>query len=213
VNFTGWVLRQLGATSQALECHEQALASASTQATREVSIAVLEDLAEVRLDAGDSAGADQLLAEAREKLTGDLVFGWRLAMKADLIAARSALQQADHEQAIALSTELARTAAAQGVPRYASAARILAHRASAAAGRPADLTAAESDLAELERSMAVEAWWWTGETAADLGVPQWLDRAADQAARLAAGAGPYADTLRRHAGARMEQWRRAIGPR
>ncbi len=213
VNFTGWVLRQLGATSQALDCHQQALESASRNATPEVAIAAAQDLAELRLDAGDADAAAALLAAARAKLTGDLVFGWRLALKADLIEARLAGLQGDHDRAIRVAEQLADAAAALGVPRYASAARILRHRAGAAAGQPVDLAAVEADLRELEQSMAVEAWWWTGETAAALGVPQWLDRSADQAARLAAAAGEHADTLRRHAATRSQQWQRALSRR
>ena len=213
VNFTGWVLRQLGATAAALDCHQQALESASRNATPEVAIAVLEDLAELRLDAGDTEGAAALLGDARARLSGDLVFGWRLALKADLVAARLALLESDHQRAITIATLLADAAAALGVPRYASAARILRHRAAAVAGQPVDLAAADADLRELEQSMAIEAWWWTGEAAADLGMPAWLDRAAAQAARLAAGAGEHAGTLQRYADARMRQWQRAIAGR
>jgi DNA-binding SARP family transcriptional activator len=211
VNFAGWVLRNLGATDAAIECHARALEEAREQATPEVAIAVLQDLAELRLDAGDVGGAAPLLAEAAGRLTGDLVFGWRLGLKQQLITARMALLGADPERALATAARLAEAAGPMGVPRYAAAAGILRHRAAAALGLPADLAAAERDLGLLERSVAVEAWWWTGELAADLGVPGWLDRAQAQAGRLAAAAGIHGDTLRRHADARFRQWRRALG--
>lgn len=210
VNFSGWVLRNLGAADEARDCHTEALATAKRQATPEVAIAVLQDLADLRLDAEDPAGASLLLAEAREKLTGDLVFGWRLALKHDLISARMALLQADPELSLGTAVKLAEAAEALGVPRYSAAARILQCRAAAALGMPVDLAAARAHLGLLERSVAIEAWWWTGDAAADLGVPQWLELAASQAGRLAAGAGSHAAAFQRHADDRMLRWRRAM---
>jgi DNA-binding SARP family transcriptional activator len=210
VNFAGWVLRNLGASDAALDCHTEALEAASRMATPEVAIAVLEDLAELRLDAGDAEGAATLLAAAQEKLTGDLVFGWRLELKHDLVAARMALLRGDAELVLATAATLAETAGKLGIPRYASAAGLLRHRAAAAIGLPPDLPSAERDLDLMERSVAIESWWWTGETAAALRVPAWLDRAAEQASRLAAAAGGHGDTLRRHADARIRQWQDAL---
>ncbi len=210
VNFAGWVLRNLGASEAALDCHTEALETASRMATPEVAIAVLQDLAELRLDAGDAESAAPLLAAAHEKLTGDLVFGWRLALKQDLVAARMALLRGDAELALATATRLAEAAVSLGIPRYASAAGLLRHRAAAAMGLPPDLPSAERDLDLMEHSVAVEAWWWTGEAAAELRVPAWLDRAADQAGRLAAAAGEHGDTLRRHADARLRHWQDAL---
>jgi hypothetical protein len=57
----------------------------------------------------------------------------------------------------------------------------------------------------------VEAWWWTGETAAEFGVPAWLDAAADRAERLARQAGDHADGLRRAAARRLDGWRAPSG--
>ena len=76
-------------------------------------------------------------------------------------------------------------------------ARVLTHRARRTLDLPVDLAAVAADLSLLEEAVAVEAWWWTGETACDLAVPAWLDLAAEQAERLARQAGDYADTLRR----------------
>jgi DNA-binding SARP family transcriptional activator len=210
VNFTGWVLRNLGASAAALDCHTEALEAAGRMATPEVAIAVLEDLAELRLDAGDAEGAAPLLAAAHDKLTGDLVFGWRLALKHDLIAARMALLRGDAELALATAARLTEAARKLGIPRYASAAGLLRHRAAAALGLPPDLPGAERDLSLMEHSVAIEAWWWTGEAAAALRVPAWLDRAAEQAGRLAAAAGSHGDTLRRHADARIRDWQDAL---
>ncbi len=210
VNFAGWVLRNLGARDAALDCHTEALEVGRRHGTPEVTIAALQDLAELRLDAGDADGAAALLTEAHELIAGDLVFGWRLALKHELVATRLALLSGNAELAITTAAALEDSAAALGVPRYTSTARILRHRASAALGLPVELAAVDADLDMLERSVAIEAWWWTGDVAADLGVPALADRAARQADRLATEAGPHAGTLRRHADNRVREWQQQV---
>jgi DNA-binding SARP family transcriptional activator/tetratricopeptide (TPR) repeat protein len=198
VNFAGWVLRHLGATEQAVDLHTEALEVGRHHGTPEVTIAALEDLAEVRVEAGDPDGAAALLAEAAELLTpGDLVFGWRLAFKHQLITARLALYQGAAEQARAVAAELAVAAAALGVPRYASVARLTGHLASRSLGLPVDAAAVTADLDLVDRSAAIEAWRWTGELGAAFADSGWLRRAEDRAGRLASQAGDHADSLRR----------------
>jgi DNA-binding SARP family transcriptional activator len=213
VNFAGWVLRNLGARQEALDHHTEALEVAQRQGTAEVTIAALEDLAEQCLDSGDAEGAQSWLARALAVLqdADDLVFGWRLELKYRLIAGRLALLRGDAERALADATGLASRAAELGVPRYTSVARLLRHRASRALGQPVDAGAVAADLDLLDASVAIEAWWWTGEVAAAFGNPAWLDRAADRAGRLARQAGGYADGLRRAADQRLLAWRDAIG--
>ncbi len=201
VNFAGWVLRNLGAWQEALDHHHEALAAG--QGTADVTIAALEDLAEQCLETGDPDAAASRLAQASALLRGDLVFGWRLGLKHRLLTGRLALIRGDAEGALAAAGQLAEQSTALGVPRYTSVARLLAHRASRALGLPADLEAVAADLDLLDRCVAIEAWWWTADVAADLAQPRWLDRAADRAARLARNAGPYADGLRREADRRL----------
>ncbi len=210
VNFTGWVLRNLGAWAEALDQHQQALEVAQRDGTAEVTIAALEDLAEQSLAAGDPDGAAARLAEAAALLHGDLVFGWRLALKHQLLSGRLAVLRGDPEGALAAAGALQVRAAGLGVPRYATAARLVAHRARHALRLPVDLTVVRADLDALDRAVSIEAWWWTGELAADLGQPAWLDRAAEQAARLAGVAGDHADGLRAAAAHRLDGWRSAI---
>ena len=107
--------------------------------------------------------------------------------------------------------DLEARAAALGVPRYTSVARLLRHRADRALGQPVDLACVEADLDLLDASVAIEAWWWTGEVAADFANPAWLDRAVDRADRLARQAGGYADGLRRHVDQRLPAWRALAG--
>ena len=211
VNFAGWVLRNLGAASQAHDHHCEALEVARRHGTAEVTIAALEDLAEERLDAGDADGAQSRLAEALALLQGDLVFGWRLELKHLLISGRVALARGEAGQALAGARELESRATALGVPRYVSVARLLRHRANRALGRPVDLGAVSADLDLLDASVAIEAWWWTGDVAADFASATWLDRAAARAGRLAGQAGSHAGGLRSAAQQRLGAWRAAVG--
>ena len=211
VNFAGWVLRNLGARQEALDHHHEALEAGL--GTEDVTIAALEDLAEQDLEAGDPDRAQSRLDEAAALLRGDLVFGWRLRLKHQLLTGRLALLRGDAGSALAEASGLAARAAALGVPRYASVARLLAHRANHALGRPPDHDAVAADLDLLDRSVAIEAWWWTCDVAADFGQPAWRDRAADRAARLARDAGGHADTLRREADRRLARAGRPAGSR
>ena len=211
VNFAGWVLRNLGARQEALDHHNEALEVARRQGTAEVIIAALEDLAEQCLEIGDTDGAESRLAEARAQLRGDLVFGWRLELKHLLVSGRLALARGEAERALADASELQARAAALGVPRYLSVARLLAHRANRALGLPVDLDAVTADLDLLDGSVAIEAWWWTGDVAADFASASWLDRAMERAGRLARNAGSHADGLRSAAQQRLRAWRDAVG--
>ena len=163
----------------------------------------MKDLAEQCLDTGDPDGAAARLAQAGALLHGNLVFGWRLQLKHRFIGARLTLLRGDAERALAEAGELAARATELGVPRYTSVARLLAHRANHALGRPVDPGAVAADLDLLDRCVAIEAWRWTCDVAADFAVPAWQDRAADRAARLAQGAGRYADGLLREADRRL----------
>ena len=211
VNFAGWVLRNVGAVDEAVERHLEALEVADRHGTTEVTIAALEDLAEERLAAGDLDAAADRLAAAESHLRGDLVFGWRLELKLRLLQSRLALASGQSEQALAIAEPLAARAAEIGVPRYTSVARLLGHRARARLGMPVDLAAVEADLDLLDSAVALEAWWWTGETAADLHVPGWVARAADSAARLARAAGERGAALEVSAAQRLDIWKVAAG--
>jgi DNA-binding SARP family transcriptional activator/tetratricopeptide (TPR) repeat protein len=208
VNFSGWVLRNLGATQQALDLHLEALALGGSEGRAELTIAAIEDLADLYLDAGDTDGAAARLDEAGQLLTGDLVFGWRLAFKHELLTARLALACGDAERASSVASGLASAAATLGVPRYASVAGLTAQLAGRALGLPCDPAAVEADLDLLDRSGAIEAWRWTGEIGAAFGTERWLDRAEERVRRLADHAGEHADQVRRAADARLAGWRR-----
>jgi DNA-binding SARP family transcriptional activator/tetratricopeptide (TPR) repeat protein len=205
VNFAGWVLRNLGAWSQALDHHMEALEVGQHQGTAETPIAALQDLAEHALETGDPDAAAARLAQAAALLQGDLVFGWRLELKQQFLTGRLALRRGDAERALAEAAELGARATVLGVPRYVSVARLLTHRANRALGTPVDLAVVDADLDLLDRCVAIEAWRWTCDMAADFAHEAWLDRAADRAGRLAREAGRYADGLRREADKRLSR--------
>jgi len=213
VNFAGWVLRSTGAIAQGVDHHLEALDAADHGGTPEVRIAALEDLAEARLMAGDPDGAAALLAEASAALTGDLVFGWRLEFKLRLLKGRMALNIGHPHQATDIADALDADATRLRVPRYAAVARLLGHRARARQGLPIDPVGVESALDLLDSCVALESWWWTGETAADLGSEQLLDRATGRVALLARDIGPRATELHRDADLRLEHWRKMISSR
>ncbi len=206
VNFAGWVLRNLGAVERGLDLHTEALALGGSEGRVELIIAALQDLAELRLEASDVGGAAARLDEAAPLLSGDLVFGWRLAFRQQLLSARLALLRGDAASAGATASKLASSASALNVPRYASLARLTGHLAGRALGLPAEPAAIEADLDLLDRSAAIEAWRWTGEIGAAFGNPAWLSRAEDRVVRLAGQAGEHAAGLRQTAGARLADW-------
>ncbi len=206
INFAGWVLRNVGDAAAAVDAHQRALEIADGEGTTEVRVAALEDLAEDRLHAGDTDAAAALLDRADASLTGDLVFGWRLAMRLRLLRARVALASGRADEALDTSAVLRDTARREDVPRYASVAALLHHQARAALGEEVDLDRAWTDLGEAERSVGVEAWWWAGETGRALGQDRWLARAEELAGELATASGEHRDVLRAEADRRLAAW-------
>jgi DNA-binding SARP family transcriptional activator/tetratricopeptide (TPR) repeat protein len=210
-NFSGWVLRNVGALDEGLDHHQAALEAADRAGATETRIAAREDLAEAAMHRGDLDSAAALLSAAGADIHGDLVFGWRLQLRCDLLRGRLALACDDADRALDIAVALDAQASRLGIPRYFAAARLLAHRARGRLGGPVDLAAIESDLDVLDRAVAIESWWLTGEVATTFGVARWLDRAAARAADLAAAAGPYGDLLRAEAGRRLEVWKSELG--
>ena len=213
MNFAGWVLRSTGAIAQGVDHHLEALETADNGGIPEVRIAALEDLAEARLVADDPDGAAALIGKASSALNGDLVFGWRLEFKLRLLQGRLALDTGLPREATAIAEALNADATGMRVPRYAAVARLLAHRARARQGLPTDPAAVESALDLLDSCVALESWWWTGETAADLGSSRLLARAEDRVARIAREIGPRATELHRDADRRLDRWRTVISSR
>ena len=203
INFAGWVLRNLGAVAEGVESHHAALGVAESVGSAEVTVAACEDLAEAALVEGDADGCTRWLDRAAESMPGDLVFGWRLAMKLDWLRARAGLCRGDAEEALAIASRLAARAEAVGVPRYAAAARLVGAWAARSAGRTADERAAERDLDVIDQVVRLESWWITAETAGHLGRPDLFARASDRVSALAAASGEHEATLLAYARERL----------
>jgi hypothetical protein len=144
-------------------------------------------------------------------LGGDLVFGWRLRFKLELLRARIALARDEVAIALGIASALADDSDAIGVPRYSTVARLLVHRARAALGESVDLDVVEQDLALTQRAVAIESWWWTGESAAAHRVPAWVERAASQVSSLADDAAARGPALLAAAVPRLDAWKAAAG--
>ena len=206
INSGGWVLRNLGAVAAGLDAHLEALAIGGGQGTAEVRIAATLDLAEAAIVSGNPDDAATRLAAAATEFGGDLVFGWRLAFKAELLRGRLALLRGDPATALSVAIALAADAQALGIPRYASVARLLTHRARFTLGDAVDPAQVERDLGLADDSVALESWWWAGELGAVGGERSWLTRAQAGAARLLVQAGPHEETFRRHVGRLVDGW-------
>ena len=214
VNFSGWVLRNLGAVEAGVDAHQEAAADAVDGVViPEVLVAALEDLAEERIRADDPDRAARFLDQARAAFVGDLVFGWRLAMKLQLLEAQVQLLRGEPESALRVAEELASAAARALVPRYEACARLLVHRAAHALGEPVESTAVRRDLGRVERAVGIEAWWWAGSTGAALGDERWLARSEELVADLARRSGDHGDELRAGAARQLERWRSAAAVR
>jgi len=209
VNFGGWVLRNIGAREQGAEDHLRVLELSRDSGAPELGIAALEDLAEDRLTLGEVDAADAYLDQVGARLGGDLVFGWRLDFKHRLLRARAALAREDPTATLGIASDLAEVASAAGVPRYSSVARLLVHRAHAGLGEPVDLDAVQADLDATRDAVALEAWWWIGDSAAAHGVRRWVDDAAEAVASLARESGDHAAALERASAPRLDAWRAA----
>jgi DNA-binding SARP family transcriptional activator len=211
VNFGGWVLRNLGAREQGAETHLRVLELSPASGAPELGIAALEDLAEDRLTVDEVDAADSYLDRVDARLGGDLVFGWRLDYKRRLLRARAALAREDPAAALVIASNLAEDAAAAGVPRYSSVARLLVHRARAYLGERVDLDVVQTDLDATRAAVALEAWWWIGETAAAHGVRRWVDDAAEAVAALSRESGEHSTTLESASATRLDAWLAATG--
>lgn len=212
LNFGGWVLRNVGATAAGREAHEQA-AEMGGEAILELRVAACEDLADAHLRDGDPEAAAALLDSIRPLIAGDLVFGWRLRMKLQLLDARVRLAVGDADGATRLADELAGAARRAGVRRYESCGDLVRLWSVAAAGERVDPEEGWRVLGAVERAVGVEAWWWAGATGAALGLDRCLGRAEDLAADLAQRSGPHAEALLHEADRRLRRWEARPGLR
>jgi DNA-binding SARP family transcriptional activator len=199
-NYRSWILRNLGDPG-AREHSQRGLEA--TGVLIEVRVQAQLDLADDHLRDGDLDEAGRWLADAEHGLGARWFQNrWRCEQRLALLRARRLL--AAGEPLAALEAALATTSAAElrGDLRYLTLGRVLVARAELAAGRRIDPASLEADLARLPRVAALEAWWMLDDLAREAGIERWRRWAESLAGGLAAAAGRYEATFRRHLAAR-----------
>jgi hypothetical protein len=184
-NFRGWILRHLGACSEADEANQRALEVAASRMEDEryriePMAHSLLDLAEGRLQVGELDAARSYLARVEPLQQVAHALRWRHELRARLLDGRLALESGAPEAAEAAAAAVAEDAGRLGVGRYVAAARLLEARARAAAGEALDRAEVGKVIDALPRLAGLEAWWLTAELAAaagvDAGPPTWPRR-------------------------------------
>lgn len=193
-NFRAWILRNLGASSEADDTNLAAL-DAVPAAGAEPNVHALLDLAAGRLLAADADGARRRLAEVDDSLPEWSTFVWRARLRRLHLSVRLALLEEDWELTHALAGELAEDAVRFRTRRYGVMAGLLDAEAAARSGEAIDRDRVDRLLGELWSVAALESWWLTGDIAQASGEPRWSRLAHERAAMVATEAGPHADTL------------------
>ena len=203
-NLRGWIAGNLGDGAQADDLNEEAVARSRSIGLAEPLAHGLLDLAAGRLMAVDADGAARYLDGARLLEDEEHAFRWRHQLRRRLLQSRLDLVTADLEAAASGAELLADDAAALGVPRHETQARLIGAMARHRSGLRCDLEDVDRLLGGLARVAGVEAWWLTAEVAECFGEARWRKLAAQRASDLASVAGPFAASLRRAAAARLD---------
>lgn len=206
-NYRGWVLRNLGAFSEAEDATQQAwdaVGRLDDVAAAEARGHAVLDLADGRLRRGDLDGAAQWLDEAARAQLAPHVMKWRFELRRDLNLARLAHAAGDDDAATDQAEAVLRRAQQLGVPRFEVQAGLLLARTTHARGEPVDLDDVAKMAAALADVAPLESWWLLAELARDFGVDAWSRLAADRVAALMPHAGDWADDLRTAASAAFE---------
>jgi hypothetical protein len=202
-NTRGWILRNLGEVEAADESNLAALEHATAVEMYEPMSHAHLDLAAGAILRRDFDAATRSIDSARGFGTSHALV-WRHRMRADLYAARIALATGRAEDALTMGEAVAATGCGMGVARYETMSLLLVAHAKQVLGVPVDLQHVEVLLESLGGLAGLEAWRFTAEAAASFGVDRWWDLAERRAAALVRAAGPYAETLRGPAAARLD---------
>ena len=180
VNFAGWVLRSLGARRRRATITARRSTPGRNRGTAEVTSRRSRTWPNAAWTIATLAGTQSRLGEARVLLDGGMTWcsagGLSLKLQLLLSPGGSRCRPATRSwRWPARPMSWRRGAAALGSAPLRQRGRLLRRRARTALGLLVELARVAADLDLLERSVAVEAWWWTGDVAADLGGPAWLE--------------------------------------
>jgi hypothetical protein len=167
-NFRSWALGAIGRLSEAEELSQ--MAHESTVDFDEARLHAVLDLASLRIDAGDDAGAAAWLEQVAipdDDTAGTMV--WHQRQRVALLRSRLALRAGDPERADHLARSVAEDSARRGSARAGAQAGVLQLLARAAQGHPPSDAEIDTTLAALDRVAGLEAWRSTAQLAAATG--------------------------------------------
>lgn len=195
-NLRGWLWRSVGRLDEADDSNARAVELPAGQLSDEPRAVGLLDLAEGRLAAEDPAAAQRWLDRAAWIETWSGSMAWHQRHRYQLLRARLALAANDPQSAHAIATAVAADARKRGARRYHRLAELVAVRAAAAHGEPAEAARVTLLLSDLAEFAGLEAWWVTAEVAAATSTERWWRLAERRADVLILAAGADADPLR-----------------
>jgi DNA-binding SARP family transcriptional activator len=195
LNLRGWIVRNLGGTSQADDLNRAAMEAAHAVDQAEPLANALLDLAAGRLLDEDLQAVGPLLEQASALLNVEHAFRWRHELRGRLLKARLDLASGDPVAARSGARALAADASALGTPRYAVQANLIAAMAAHRAGLSVDHDVIGHLLHALDHLAGLESWWITAEVAREFRVAQWDTMARRRVADLRAKSGDYAASL------------------
>jgi tetratricopeptide (TPR) repeat protein len=198
-NLRGWILRNLGAWSEADEWNERAVSRTDT-------LGMIEPLAHGHLDLASGA----LFAREPDRAARHLdaaaaidreihAMQWRHRLRRRLLRGRIALLADDATTALELGTGILAEADDRGMERYQVLGGILVAQARIVAGDRLDEAEIGDLLVRLPDVAGLEAWWITADLATATANDRFRALAETRVADLAARAGAYAADLTRAA--------------
>lgn len=195
LNLHGWIVRNLGAYSEADDDNHAAVEMARAQNLVEPLANGLLDLVSGCLQRGDAEAAAATLDEVEVVAAPEHAFRWRHRLRARLLRARLHLLLEDPETAHAAGITLADDAGRLGAVRCQVQAKVVSAIAAHRCRQPVDLDDVDRLLSTLGGVAGLEAWWLTGQAAREFANPAWEALAHRRVAQLAERAGPYKESL------------------
>ena len=209
VNFSAWVLRNLGDIARACSGNEEALGGARETAFRDLEVYATLDPCDDALADSDVAPATRAMESARVLMQDIYAYRWRHELRVKLLEGRIALLQGEPERALALAEQLIAAATDRYAPRYAQLGEVVRLQARARVRAEEPTVDALAELsASLSAVAGIEAWWVMAELAAALNSGACFDHAAAHRDRLATSLNaPERAPFLAYSGTRLERIR------